>query len=144
MSRNRDGGPGESKGYREEWANEAELAEDYASIHRLTGLHGRGEILILGSSSTQGTWAAAQYVTEPGPVRELTTRSPVRGLRALPPAYRVLIRAKFKQDVPVEVASMAHRSRPPRAPAARSIEGPGGPAGAWESACMDSCTESGT
>lgn len=110
--RNRNPRPGEAQEYRDVWPNKAELGEDYALIHHLPGLHGRGNILILGSSSTQGTWAAAQYVTEPAHVKQLVSRLRLPGSGELPSAYQVLIRARFKQDVPVEVAYVTHRSWP--------------------------------
>lgn len=110
--RNRNPRPGEAEEYRDVWTNKAEIAEDYALIHHLPGLHGRGNILILGSSSTQGTWAAAQYVTEPTHVKQLVERLRLPGSGELPGAYQVLIRARFKQDVPVEVAYVTHRSWP--------------------------------
>ncbi len=107
--RNRNPRPGEAAEYRDVWPNKAEIAEDYALIHHLPGLHGRGNILILGSSSTQGTWAAAQYVTEPTHVKELVARLRLAGSGRLPPSYQVVIRARFKQDVPVELSYVTHR-----------------------------------
>lgn len=106
---NRNPRPGEAAEYRDVWPNKAEIAEDYALIHHLPGLHGRGNILILGSSSTQGTWAAAQYVTEPIHVKELVARLRLADSGRLPPSYQVVIRARFKQGVPVELAYITHR-----------------------------------
>jgi hypothetical protein len=121
--RNRNPRPGEATEYRDVWPNKAEIAEDYALIHHLPGLHGRGHILILGSSSTQGTWAAAQYVTEPAHVKELVARLRLSVSGRLPPAYQVVIRARFKQDVPVEVSYVTHRYPPSTSDASRRGSG---------------------
>lgn len=45
--------PGEQAEYRDVWKTKAELLEDYAIIHRMPGLHSRGEIMVLASSSTE-------------------------------------------------------------------------------------------
>jgi hypothetical protein len=123
--RNRNPRPGEATEYRDVWPNKAEIAEDYALIHHLPGLHGRGNILILGSSSTQGTWAAAQYVTEPTHVKELVARLGLAGPGRLPSSYQVVVRARFKQDVPVEVSYVTHRC--PSSSADASVGGSGLP-----------------
>lgn len=41
------------------------VVEDYALISRVPGVHGRSRYLILSASSTEGTAAAALYVTDP-------------------------------------------------------------------------------
>lgn len=62
---------------------------------------------MLAANSTQGTWAAVEYVTEEEHAREL-----VRFLRLssgkLPRSYQVVIRAKFKTEVPVELVYVTH------------------------------------
>ena len=41
------------------------IIEEYAVISRLPGVNGRGSIVVLGASATEGTDAAVQYVTHP-------------------------------------------------------------------------------
>jgi hypothetical protein len=100
--------PGELLEYRDVWKPKVELVEDYALIHRSPGLHDRGEIMVLASSSTDGTWAAVEYVTAAAHGRDLVNR-----LRQpsgdLPKSYQVVIKARFKEQVPVEISYVTHR-----------------------------------
>ncbi len=106
--RNRRPQPGEAPEYRDVWRTKGELQEDYALIHRLPGLHGDGEIMVLASSSTEGTWAAVQYVTEAAHARDLASRLRLPS-GELPDSYQVLIKARFKEEVPVEISYVTHR-----------------------------------
>lgn len=106
--RNRHPRPGESATYGNQMApGAASSEEDHALITRLSGIHGRGEITVLAANSTQGTWAAVEYVTEDEHAREL-----VRSVRLpsgkLPRAFQVVIRAKFKNEVPVQLSHVTH------------------------------------
>jgi hypothetical protein len=100
--------PGEQEEYRDVWKTKVDLLEDYALIDRSPGLHERGEIMVLASSSTDGTWAAVEFVTEGAHARDLVTR-----LRQpsgnLPKSYQVLVKARFKEQVPVEISYVTHR-----------------------------------
>lgn len=99
---------GEREEYRDVWKTKVELVEDYALIDRSPGLHDRGDIMVLASSSTEGTWAAVEYVTEAAHAREIVNklRQPSGDL---PKSYQVLIKAKFKEQVPVEISYVTHR-----------------------------------
>jgi len=99
---------GEREEYRDVWKTKVELVEDYALIDRSPGLHDRGDIMVLASSSTDGTWAAVEYVTEAAHAREIVNklRQPSGDL---PKSYQVLIKAKFKEQVPVEISYVTHR-----------------------------------
>jgi hypothetical protein len=108
LIRNRHPRPGESATYGSQMApGAASSEEDHALITRLPGIHGRGEITVLAANSTQGTWAAVEYVTEDEHAREL-----VRSVRLpsgkLPRAFQVVIRAKFKNEVPVQLSYVTH------------------------------------
>jgi len=100
--------PGESNEYRDLWKTKGELLQDYALIHRLPGLHGNGEIMVLAASSTEGTWAAVEYVTEAAHARELVSKLQLPSGK-LPDSYQVVIRARFKEEVPVEISYVTHR-----------------------------------
>ncbi len=100
---------GESNEYRDVWRTKRELLEDYALIHRLPGLHGNGEILVLASSSTEGTWAAVEHVTEAAHARELVSKLQLPSGK-LPDSYQVVIKASFKEEAPVELSYVTHRA----------------------------------
>ncbi len=107
--RNPNPRPGELEVYQDSWApNHVDLLEDYALISRLRGLHDSGEIMILGASSTEATWAAVEYVTQPAHAKDLVRRV---GLQhgALPDRYQVVVHVKFQKLVPVEISYTAHR-----------------------------------
>ena len=95
--------PGEPPSYNETWTpDRAVLLEGHALISRLPGLHGTGYIMMLASTSTEGTRAAVEYVTRPDYAARL-----VSSLRAkdglLPKYFQVVVRAQFKSQVPIHV-----------------------------------------
>ncbi len=100
---------GEQEAYRNSWApNNTELLEDYALISRLHGLHGSGEIMALGAGSTEATWAAVEFVTQPLYASEIVRRV---GLSAgkLPERYQVVLHVRFRRQVPVQITYVTHR-----------------------------------
>ncbi|HYK88041.1 MAG TPA: hypothetical protein VE398_04695 [Acidobacteriota bacterium] len=107
--RNQKPRPGEQDAYSSKWSDDhTQLLEDYGLIYRLPGLHEHGEIMILGSSSTEGTWAAAEYVTQPVYARELVQKVSSSAGK-LPRCYQVVIRVEFKQQVPWKISYLTHR-----------------------------------
>jgi len=64
--------------------------------------------MILGSASTEATWAAAYYVTKPTYARELVDKVGLSS-GALPPAFQIVIRVEFKQQVPWKISYVTHR-----------------------------------
>jgi hypothetical protein len=74
----------------------------------MRGLHGNGEIMRLGASSTEATWAAVEYVTQPSHAKDLVNRVELRN-GALPDKYQVLIRVKFRKLVPFDISYVTHR-----------------------------------
>jgi hypothetical protein len=106
--RNLRPGPGEPEVLRGRWPADAPyVSEDYALITRVPGLHGQGEMLILAASSTEGTLAAVQFVTQPARAAELVRRVRENAER-LPAHYEVVIHARFKAMVPVEMTYQFH------------------------------------
>jgi hypothetical protein len=101
--------PGESDMFHPKFAEGyEEVEEDHGLIRRFPGLHGIGEITVLAGNSTEGTLAAVEFVTQPRYARELADR--LRGARGtMPPAFEVVVRAKFKRQTPVEIHSVSHR-----------------------------------
>jgi hypothetical protein len=93
------------------------ILEDHALISSFPGLHGRGRIVILASSSTEGTGAAADYITGPQYAHELVEKMRDPSGK-LPEAYQVVIHVRFKEQAPVQMAYVTHRAlhlpgRPP-------------------------------
>lgn len=86
--------------------------EDYATISLLPGPATQGVIMVLASSSNEGTWAAAEYLTRPEHAREMVARLRTSS-GGLPASYQVLIRARFNAKVPVQVAYVTHHELRP-------------------------------
>jgi hypothetical protein len=82
--------------------------EDYALISVVPGLHGRGEIIAFGGSSSSALWAAVEFMTEPRYARELVAKLK-NGSGDLPRHYQVVIHARFQALVPVEIKYVTHR-----------------------------------
>lgn len=106
--RPRDGEPAEYK--RDSPPEIEEIPEDYAVVTRIRGVEGWGEILVLASSSTEGTWAAAEYVTHSAQLREMLAR--LRHGGVLPDRYQVLLRCRFKAQVPIRTEYITHHVLP--------------------------------
>ena len=68
--------------------------------------------MVLASSSNEGTWAAAEYLTRPEHAREMVARLRTSS-GGLPASYQVLIRARFNAKVPVQVAYVTHHELRP-------------------------------
>lgn len=101
--------PGEPQTFPEVWTpSHSMLLQDHALVTRLPGLHGHGEITILAASSTEGTWAATEYVSRPQHAKDLVARLRLAS-GEMPPAYQVVIWAKFKDQVPIETSYVTHR-----------------------------------
>jgi hypothetical protein len=94
---------GEPASYAETWSpDRATLIEGHALISRLPGLHGTGYIMMLASTSTEGTRAAAEYVTRPDYAARL-----VNSLRSpggtMPKYFQAVVRVQFKSQVPIRM-----------------------------------------
>jgi hypothetical protein len=95
--------PGEPRSYNETWSPDREtLLEGHALISRLPGLHGTGYIMMLASTSTEGTRAAVEYVTRPDYAARLVTSLRDKSV-LLPKYFQVVVRAQFKSQVPIRV-----------------------------------------
>jgi hypothetical protein len=100
--------PGEAASIEDGVQNErGDNGETYALITCLPGLHGRGNILILAGPWTEGTLAAVEYVTEEPYARELLAHLRLPSGQ-LPRYFQVLIHAKYRNWVPVEVTYVLH------------------------------------
>jgi len=79
----------------------------YGLISRLPGLHGKGEILVLGGDGTTGTLAAAQYISTENYLAELLSRVRLPSGK-LPPYFQAVVSAKVKHETPVEITYAFH------------------------------------
>ncbi|MCE5310633.1 MAG: hypothetical protein LLG20_23585 [Acidobacteriales bacterium] len=83
------------------------MREGYALVTRLVGLHGRGHITILAATCTEGSRAAVEYVTHPAYAEELARKLEIRpGI--LPEQFQVVLKARYKSYVPVNVSYVTH------------------------------------
>jgi len=98
---------GEPRSYYETWTPEKTLIlQGHALISRLPGLHGSGSIMMLASTSTEGTRAAVEYVSRPDYAARL-----VQSLRGkdgrIPRYFQAVVRAQFKSQVPIHVEQVS-------------------------------------
>ena len=106
---NRRPRPGEQAVYRRTAPPELdEIPEDYSVITRIRGVEGWGEILVLACSSTEGAWAAVDYVTRPAHLKDLMARLKAAGGGKAPDSYQVLLKCRFKSQVPIGVEYLTH------------------------------------
>jgi hypothetical protein len=111
--RNRKPGEGERHIYASviEGPSQSMVKEDYALISMLKGLEPGRRLLILGGTTTLGTQACAEYVTDNQCIKELIERlnvSPNRASPELPPQFQVLLRVKLNGSVPVQTSYVTH------------------------------------
>lgn len=86
-----------------------EVVEEYALISVYEGLVPRTHLMVLSCSSTDGTAAAAEYVTRADTLRELFREM---GLdpraRRMPLAFQVVVKARMKSGIPIRLSYAAH------------------------------------
>ena len=102
--------PGEASRYQKPSAPDVEdIPEDYAVITRVSGVTGWGEVLVLASTSTEGTWAAAEYLTTPAALENMMKRLRGNG-GTVPDTYQVVIKSHFKSQVPIHTEYVTHHT----------------------------------
>lgn len=84
-----------------------DIPEDFALVTRIHGAAGWGEVLVLESTSTEGTWAAADYVTRQEHVAAMVSKMKRRD-GTIPDSYQVLLKCRFKAQVPIAVEYITH------------------------------------
>jgi hypothetical protein len=88
-----------------------QIVEDYALVSLLKGLDGKSKLMILAGLTTTGTQAAAEYVTNPAYIDEMTSHIGTMtdpGHPSLPEFYQVVIKAKVNDGVPVQIEYVTH------------------------------------
>jgi hypothetical protein len=85
------------------------IQEEFALISVYEGLIPGTYLMVLACSSTEGTAAAAEYVTRADTVRDLLQEMGVdpQG-RPLPRAFQVVVRAQMKRGVPIRLSHVTH------------------------------------
>lgn len=84
------------------------IIQDYAVISRLPGVNGRGTIVVLGASATEGTAAAVDFVTHAASLRQLFEK--MKGNSGEPPKYfEAVVKVEFRAMVPVRTHYQTHR-----------------------------------
>jgi hypothetical protein len=101
---------GEPKLFARRYADDPQrsIIEDYAVISRLPGVNGRGVIIALGASATEGTAAAMDYVSDPAKLRDLFARLK-KPSGEVPKFFEAVVRVEFRDMVPVKAAYQRHR-----------------------------------
>jgi hypothetical protein len=90
----------------------SQISEDYAVISSLTGLSRSNRLLILAGINTYGTQAAAEYVTRPEYIRDLSDRlnlAPIGQPPQLPTDYQIVLKVKVCGGVPIDISYVTHR-----------------------------------
>jgi hypothetical protein len=102
--------PGEPADYRTvTTAPNGEIVEEYALVSIYGGFTADTHLMVLSCSSSEGTGAAAEYVTRPDTMRELFEKMRVDPAKAhLPRAFQVVIKAKMKDGIPVQLSHVTH------------------------------------
>jgi hypothetical protein len=96
---------------KQEGPSRSQISEDYAVISLLKGLDENRRLLILAGITTFGTQAAAEYVTRPEYIKELTAHlniAPPGEPPRLPPFFQVLVKVKVNGGVPVQFSYVTH------------------------------------
>ncbi len=100
--------PGEPAEFRTQRDPEIEdIPAEYALVTRLRGMEGWGEVLVLASTTTEGTWGATEYVTHAATLREMLSKVKAGG--ELPDRYQVVLLCRFKEQVPIRTEYVTHR-----------------------------------
>jgi hypothetical protein len=81
--------------------------QTYALISRLPGLHGKGQILVIGGTWTEGTYAACQYLTIEPHLKEMLGAIRQPGSK-LPPYFQLVVSATIRRSTPLKVAYLSH------------------------------------
>lgn len=107
-------GKGESKVYSprtlqpaESGERETTVLQDYALVSLLRGLGENNYLMVLGGTTTFGTQAAAEYVSNPSSVKDLITK--LRdGNKTAPEFFEAVLSVHVRDGVPVQTSYATH------------------------------------
>lgn len=101
---------GEASIYQKPSAPDVEdIPDDYALITRMRGVAGWGDVVVLASTSTEDTWAAAEFVTNPALLGAMIERIKQPN-GAAPDNFQAVIRSRFKSQVPIQMEFVTHHA----------------------------------
>lgn len=101
---------GEPPFYGQVYSADRIVSEGHALIARLPGLHDTGWMMLLASTSTEGSRAAVDYVTRPEYVTKLLAS--LRDKQGnIPRYFECVVRARFKSQTPIQIDQVALRTR---------------------------------
>jgi len=99
---------GESVFLRDEYIDaQHQNGQTHALVSRLPGLHGKGQILVIGGTWTEGTYAACQYLTLELYLKEMLAAIRLPGGK-LPPYFQLVVSATIRHSTSVKVAYLSH------------------------------------
>ena len=85
------------------------IVEEYALVSVYGGFDAGARLVVLSCSSSEGTGAAAEYVTRPDTMKELFAAMKIDPRKdTLPKAFQVVIKAKMNGGVPVHLSHVTH------------------------------------
>jgi len=73
----------------------------------------KAALSVLASTSTEGTWAAAEYLTTPAALEGMMNHLR-KETGSMPDNYQVIIRSRFKSQVPIQTEFVTHHVLRPR------------------------------
>jgi hypothetical protein len=86
-----------------------EVLEEFALVSVYEGFLPGTHLMVLSCSSSEGTGAAAEYVTRADTVKGLLREMGVDPrARRLPRAFQVVVKASMKGGIPVQLSHVAH------------------------------------
>ena len=105
---NRDPQPGEEREYRREFDKTGNLLVDYALVTVKPNISGGNAVMILAGISSEGTEAAAEFMTARNHLAEMTERlRQVGGEAGLPRSYQALLKVGVENGVPTTISLIA-------------------------------------
>ena len=90
-------------------ADPQDTEESYALISRVPGLYGTGEVLYLSGNRAASITGGVQAFTDPNFAHTLVTAMKAAS-GSLPRYYQVVLKVRSMDDMPIEIAYVAHRA----------------------------------
>lgn len=102
-------GPGELSQYATVFTQGTEvMTEEYAVVSSLAGISPNTHLTVVSAPSSEGTAAAAEFVTRADTLQQLYARLPGGGSGPPAAAFQVVVRARMKDGIPVQLEYVTH------------------------------------
>ena len=100
--------PGEQRSYGiTRVPTDGPVVEGHVLVTRSSKSDMFGEVVVIGSPVSEGTWAAADFISKPNYLRTLLSHI-ARPDGQLPPRFQVVLRFRMKSEVPLEITYVTH------------------------------------